>query len=40
MSSDCVKVKAGIKEVYLGNSEGYAEKVPAALYVDGAWVEI
>jgi hypothetical protein len=30
----------GIKNVYIGNSEGYAEKVPAYLYQDGAWVEV
>ena len=35
-----VEVEIGIKNVYLGNSEGYAEKAPAALYVDGAWEEI
>jgi N-acetylneuraminic acid mutarotase len=33
-------IKIGVKNVYLGNSEGYAEKVPAYLYVDGAWTEI
>jgi hypothetical protein len=30
----------GIKNVYIGNSDGYAEKVPAYLYQDGAWVEV
>lgn len=33
-------VKLGVKDVYLGNSEGYAEKVDAALYKNGAWTEI
>ena len=33
-------IEIGIKNVYIGNSEGYAEKVPAYLYKDGAWVEI
>jgi DNA-binding beta-propeller fold protein YncE len=33
-------IEIGIANVYLGNSEGYAEKVPSYLYKDGAWVEI
>lgn len=40
IDSDGVQMKIGVNSVYLGNSEGYAEKVPAALYKDGAWVEI
>ena len=40
ISNPAINVEVGIKNVYLGNSEGYAEKVPAALYVDGAWTEI
>jgi N-acetylneuraminic acid mutarotase len=40
VSADSVEVEIGIKNVYLGNSEGYAEKVPAYLYRDGAWVEV
>lgn len=30
----------GVKNVYLGNAEGKAEKVVAALYKDGEWKEI
>ena len=33
-------LELGVNAVYLGNTEGYGEKVPAALYVDGAWREI
>lgn len=33
-------VELGVANVYLGNAEGLAEKVPAAVYKDGAWVEI
>ena len=33
-------LEIGVKNVYLGNADGRGEKVPAALYRDGAWVEI
>ena len=33
-------VEMGVNAVYLGNEEGIGEKVSAALYKDGAWVEI
>ena len=33
-------IQIGIKGVYLGNADGYAEKVPTALYTNGAWTEI
>jgi N-acetylneuraminic acid mutarotase len=33
-------VELGVANVYKGNADGYAEKVPAALYVDGAWTEV
>ena len=33
-------VEMGVNSVYLGNADGNAEKVAAALYRNGAWVEI
>ena len=33
-------VEVGVENVYLGNADGYAEKVAAALYIDGVWTEI
>ena len=33
-------VEIGVNAVYLGNADGVAEKVAAALYADGAWTEI
>ena len=33
-------LEIGVKNVYLGNADGKGEKVPAAVYKDGAWVEI
>ena len=33
-------MEIGVKNVYLGNADGKGEKVPAALYRDGAWTEI
>ena len=33
-------VELGVANVYKGNADGCGEKVPAALYVDGAWVEV
>jgi N-acetylneuraminic acid mutarotase len=33
-------VEMGVKNVYLGNADGKGERVPAALYKEGAWVEI
>lgn len=33
-------VELGIANVYVGNAQGLAEKVAAAVYKDGAWVEI
>ena len=33
-------VELGVNAVYLGNADGVAETVAAALYVDGAWTEI
>lgn len=33
-------MEVGVKNVYLGNAEGKGERVPAALYKDGAWTEI
>ena len=33
-------VELGVNSVYLGNADGVAEKATAALYVDGAWVDI
>ena len=33
-------MEIGIKNVYLGNADGLGERVPAALYKDGEWVEI
>ena len=33
-------VELGIANVYMGNAQGLAEKVAAAVYKDGAWVEI
>ena len=33
-------VELGVNAVYLGNADGVAETVAAALYVDGAWAEI
>lgn len=35
-----IAMQIGVKEAYIGNSEGYAEKVEAALYKDGAWTNI
>ena len=33
-------MEIGVKNVYLGNADGKGERVPAALYKDGAWTEI
>ena len=33
-------LEIGIANVYRGNDDGVAEKVPAALYKDGVWLEI
>lgn len=33
-------MEIGVSNVYMGNADGVAEKVPAALYRNGAWVEI
>ena len=33
-------LEIGVKNVYLGNADGKGEKIPAAVYKDGAWVEI
>lgn len=39
-AGDDASVEIGIANVYCGNDKGYAEKVPAAVYKDGAWVSI
>ena len=33
-------LEIGVKNVYLGNADGKGEKIPAAVYKDGAWVDI
>jgi N-acetylneuraminic acid mutarotase len=33
-------LEIGINNVYLGNADGYGERVKAALYTNGAWAEI
>ena len=33
-------LEIGVKNVFLGNAEGKGERVPAAVYRDGAWEEI
>lgn len=40
ISIDPLVVEIGVDKVYKGNSENIAEEVPAALYKDGAWVDI
>jgi N-acetylneuraminic acid mutarotase len=40
LTSTTATVKVGVENVYLGNTSGYAEKIPAALYHDGDWLEI
>jgi hypothetical protein len=35
-----ITVQMGVKEAYIGNSDGYAEKVEAALYRNGGWTNI
>jgi hypothetical protein len=40
INTGSANVEVGTNHVYLGNSEGYAEKVPAYLYKDGEWIEI
>ena len=40
ISGEYNSMKIGINNVYIGNANGYAEKVPAAIYTDGAWTEI
>ena len=40
LNTDTVTAEIGVKDVYIGNADGVAEKVPSALYKDGAWVEL
>lgn len=40
ISSGTVNAQVGVANVYMGNAQGLAEKVAAAVYKDGAWVEI
>jgi N-acetylneuraminic acid mutarotase len=35
-----ITVQMGVKEAYIGNSDGYAKKVEAALYKNGGWTNI
>lgn len=37
---ESVKIACGVANVYLGNSEGIAEKVAAAVYENESWVDI
>ena len=40
IASDTTTAEVGIANVYLGNADGCAERVAAAVYKDSAWVEI
>ena len=33
-------MEIGIKNIYLGNADGLGERIPAALYKNGEWIEI
>ena len=39
-TGESVEIACGVANVYRGNAQGLAEKVAAAVYKDGAWVEI